>query len=193
MMRKPTPSVLSLLVLAVISAVAVGGWFGVVAPKQSQANDLNVQVAAVQAQLDLARLQAHGRQKPGAATTTVTLAALRETMPDSLEMPTILRQLSAVGRLTGVDIDSVTPQVGTVASGYVSVPLTVVVQGPYAAVQRFLLRLRSSGATATRVHATGHLFALDSISVAPGGTGTQVIVTLGVETFVYSGAIEGAN
>ena len=109
-------------------------------------------------------------------------------------MPTVLRQLLHAARQADVRLDSLTPQAATAQSGYSTVPMDVVVTGRYFAVQRFLKDLRTqAGLSGSRVHASGRLFSVDSVSLAAGEDQLpQLAATIHLNVFTYSGSAGAA-
>jgi hypothetical protein len=102
----------------------------------------------------------------------------------------VLRELLRAAHHADVRLDSLTPQASTVQSGYSTVPMDVVVTGRYFAVQRFLKDLRTqAGLSGSRVHASGRLFSVDSISLVAGEDQLpQLAATIHLNVFTYSGS-----
>jgi type II secretion system (T2SS) protein M len=104
-------------------------------------------------------------------------------------MPLVLKQVQKLAETSNVRLDSFAPTTATPLSGYESVGISVSVGGRYAAVQKFLKRLRASaGSTSGRIHATGRLYDVDKVSLTPGGLApNELTAAVNLSTFVYTG------
>ena len=191
MKDKLTPKVVAALAAAAVAAVALVGWFGVVSPQHSKAAELDTRIADAKTQLVVLNAS---RQSPSGSARGASALVLARAMPRSVAMPTVLRQLLRAARHADVRLDSLTPQPATAQSGYSTVPMDVVVTGRYFAVQRFLKHLRTqAGFSGSRVHASGRLFSVDSVSLAAGEDQLpQLAATLHLNVFTYSGSAGAA-
>jgi Pilus assembly protein, PilO len=188
MKDKFTPKVVAALAAVAVAAVALVGWFGVVSPQHSKAAELESRIADAKTQLVV--LNASTQSPSGGSTRGASALVLARAMPRSVAMPTVLRQLLRAARPADVRLDSLTPQAATAQSGYSTVPMDVVVTGRYFAVQRFLKDLRTqAGLSGSRVHASGRLFSVDSVSLAAGEDELpQLAATIHLNVFTYSGS-----
>jgi len=189
MKDKLTPKVVAALGFVAIAAVALVGWFGLVSPQRSKAASLDQQIADARTQLLVAKASA--RHKPGAKSEPVSSAlVMARAMPQRVAMPAVLRQLLNAARKANVRLDSVTPQAPTVQSGYSAVPMQVIVTGRYLPIQKFLRQLRTqAGVVGSRVHASGRLFDVDSVSLAAGEDGLpKLAATIQMNVFTYDGS-----
>ena len=188
MKDKFTPKVVAALAAVAVAAVALVGWFGVVSPQRSKAAELDSRIADAKTQLVV--LNANTQSRSGGPTRGASALVLARAMPRSVAMPTVLRQLLRAARHADVRLDSLTPQASTVQTGYSTVPMDVVVTGRYFAVQRFLKDLRTqAGLSGSRVHASGRLFSVDSVSLAAGEDQLpQLAATIHLNVFTYSGS-----
>ena len=111
-------------------------------------------------------------------------------MPPDVQMPLVLRQVERLAETSNVRLDSFAPSTATPLSGYEAVPIAVSVAGRYAAVQRFLHRLRvQAGSSGGRIHAAGRLFDVENVALTQGGaTPNELTASIGLSTFVYTGA-----
>jgi Tfp pilus assembly protein PilO len=184
-----TPRILALVAAAVLAAVALGGWFGLVSPERSKAHSLGAQIASERARLTVAQLVARSAKKPGKPKST-GIGQLDRAMPTSLQMPGVLRQVQRLASASHVSLDSFTPSASTPAANYDSVPIDLSVTGRYASVQSFLHGLRvQAGASDGRVHASGRLFDVQTVDLTPGAdTPSQLTAAITLATFVYTGA-----
>jgi Tfp pilus assembly protein PilO len=183
-----TPKIVALAAAVVIGLVALGGWFGLVSPQRSKADSLDAQIADEQAKLNVAQLLA--RSQTGSKGQTTGAEQLAIAMPSSLQMPTILRQVQRLAHSSDVSLESFTPSSPTDLAGYQAVPIDVTVNGRYAAVKRFLHKLRvQAGSSGGRIHATGRLFDVQTVGLTPAATETaDLSASIRLAAFVYTGA-----
>ena len=183
MKDKLSPKVVGALAAVAIVAVGLIGWFGLVSPQRSHASSLDREIQDARTQLMVAKAEA----KPGRkAKANASERQLRRAMPRQVAMSGILRQLLLVSKRTGVQLDGVTPQAATPASGYDAVPMDVVVAGRYLPIQRFLHRVRTQTRVAgDSVHAKGRLFSVDSINLAADEELPRLTATIHMNAFVY--------
>jgi Tfp pilus assembly protein PilO len=188
MKDKLTPKVVAVAAAVAVALVALIGWFAVVSPQRSKASDLGRQIADAQTQLALAKADARSNRSAKAG---VSARLLARAMPDQVAMPQVLRQVQRAAHRAHVRFDGITPQAATTLNGYQAVPMDVVVAGRYSAIQRFLHLLRSQARVAgDRVHASGRLFGIDTVSLAADSEGglPKLIATIHMNTYVYSGS-----
>src|SRR5204863_9677921 len=116
------------------------GYLALVSPQKSKSHQATEQIQALQAQL----LALHQKPPKPISPQAVDLFRLVKAMPDSNDMPGILRDLSRLARSSKVRIQTVTPadQV-PLTLGYGALPLTVSLEGKFGDVSRFLARLRT--------------------------------------------------
>ena len=165
--------------------LAVAVWVFVVAPKRSQAADLGAKIAAAQQQLAAQR-------SSRAPLTGISPAEVRDlgfAMPDGTQMPSLVRQLDRFARLAGVTLDTVTPQPETGGAGYKSIPLSVVVDGKFFGIRKFLSLLRNGvRVRGSEVHGTGRLFDVQAIDFQQStDTRPDVRATLTLQAFAFAG------
>jgi Tfp pilus assembly protein PilO len=103
----------SLLAGVLVLAILAAGWFLLVAPKRTQAADLENQVVSQEeanARLvaDLEMLKAQQAELPEQR---AELAVMRKQIPDNPALPTLVRSLTDAGRKVGVSIDTMAPAV----------------------------------------------------------------------------------
>ena len=184
MKDKMTPTVVAALGAAAVAAVALIGWFALVSPQRSKASELDRQIADARTQLVVAKATPRGDKGSGASAVVLSRA-----MPRNVGMSAVLRQLVRTSHRVDVRLDSVTPEASTVQTGYSTVPMTVVVTGRYAGIQRFLHELRTkAGVVDSRVHASGRLFSVDSVNLAAGEDKLpQLAASIHLNVFTYSG------
>lgn len=143
-----------------IGIILFGGYALVLSPKRAELADLRSQRVAAQQQIavlhsQLAQLDAMARRLP---IQQRRLAAFATKFPPTVALPDLIRNLTADAQATGAAVTVLTPSAptlpGTAASGtgapvppasgsgtaasYVTVPLSVTVEGSYAQLTQFL-------------------------------------------------------
>ena len=116
----------SLLATILVAAILAAGWFLLVAPKRTEAADLQKQTSrqdSVNASLEQ-QVQILMAQQAELPQQRAKLAVLRKQIPDNPALPTLIRNLTASGRKTGATIESLAP----------SLPVALAVAQPVAPV-----------------------------------------------------------
>jgi len=181
---------------AVIAGVVVGllvyglaGYFLLISPQRGKAADLKKETAATEQQIEQYRmLEAQAKASPPIR--VAELFRLTKAMPDTVDMPGVLLELSRVARDSGIEFDSITPQAASAQSGYSSFPITLEFDGNYYELADLLFRLRSL----VRVHegrldAQGRLFVVDTISFSESEHSfPRIKASIQVHAFVYGDA-----
>jgi len=175
--------------VALVLAVVAGGWFMVISPKRAQAATLDLQVAATQSQIALARVSAtHPRSHAGVP----ELFRLATAMPDRVDTAGAILDLVAVGHAAGVSVDGIVPLGPTAATnGYQSASLTATVSGRYSQLTAFVAGLERlvvvKGGKISKV--SGRLFGVDGIEFSEGDAHfPQIKATVKLETYIFSPA-----
>ncbi len=181
-----SPRIFAVALLATVVAIAGAAWFVTIAPKHSDAAKLE---AAIQA--DQTRLAAAARvqQVPKATqkAKAASVSQLEAALPDELAMPQVVDQLNGLAVQAGVTLDTVTPQAATVGIGYESVPLTVVVDGQFFGVKRFLQLMRTQVSIGkAKVHASGRLFDVQGFQLNQTEPAPTVSATINMEAFYFA-------
>jgi len=174
----------ALAVGALIVVVAAAAWLGVVSPKRSHASKLKSDVTTAQTDLATATHTAAAANKEAAE---AALTAL----PGDSDQPGILDNLNALGKKSGVTIATVTPNLSTVTAN--AVGLSIIVNGKYFQIANFLHRLRTQVRVGDGGHvvATGRLFDVQSVQLAPGTATTtpgQLAATIIANASIFAPA-----
>jgi len=105
----------TVLVIVCVVAAILAPWLLVIQPKQDQASKLQSQITAEQSKLDSARAQlASGASARAAfASSYTTLVRLGEAVPTDDNTPSLIYQLQAAAKATGVDFQSLTFNAGS--------------------------------------------------------------------------------
>lgn len=184
MSKVSTSAKLALLGAALLVAL-VAGWFLVIAPKRSEASKLRTQIDDTRAQIVAA--QNPGSTPQGPTIHVADLFELSRAMPDQVDVPGVLLQLSDIAAATGVTFQSITPHDPVSLGAYERIGIDLVFQGHFYDLSDFLYRLRNLvGVHQGVLDATGRLFSVDSISFDEGELQfPQVKATLTVSAYVF--------
>lgn len=184
MSKLPTSAKLGLLVAAIVTAL-VAGWFLVIAPKRSETTKLAKQIDETRAQIATAHAGRSPSQAP--AIRVADLFKLSRAMPNTVDIPGVLLQLSHVAAETGVTFQSITPHDPVQLGGYQQIGIDLAFQGRFYDLSDFLYRLRNLVSVHEGVlDATGRLFAVNSIAFDQGDVNfPEVKATLTVSAYVF--------
>jgi hypothetical protein len=176
-----TALVLSALAVVVVAAV---GWFMVISPQHTKANQLDTQRAAVDSELAVDRQLV---SKPSETKTKATLAAAKRALPDQPEVSDILRQLAGFATTSRTELDGISPAAAVPGTGAETIPISLQFKGRYFGLQHLLRLLRTSASSkGERITATGRLYTVDSISFGGAGEDGVLEATIKLNAFVYS-------
>jgi Tfp pilus assembly protein PilO len=173
----------------------VVGWFLLIGPLQARASDLRAENVSAQESNDLlelkiAELKAQAATLPEAE---AELATIQRQMPDSAQMPQLVRDLNRIAEESGVDLTAVTPGAATAlseesdtsksssgssttASQVVRIPLSVVVVGDYFQVVAYLQKLQTQLSRVILVSGIG-ITEADSSASSSGTEAINVTIT----------------
>ena len=101
----------SLLTAVLVVAVMAAGWFLLVSPKRSEAADLQQQASGQESENArlVQKLEVLKAQQADLPRQRARLAILETQIPDNPALPTLVRDLTAAGRKTGVQLGSLAP------------------------------------------------------------------------------------
>jgi Tfp pilus assembly protein PilO len=162
--------------------IGMVGYFVLVSPQKARSHRASEQLASLEAQL----LAAQKTPPKHAPVQAVDLFRLVKAMPDTNDMPGILRNLDRVARASHVSIQTVTPgaQVALPA-GYGALSLTVAMEGTFTNISSFLSKLREQVRIGEKnLYVTGRLLVPNQVQMT-SKDGKSVIATLTVDAFVY--------
>jgi Tfp pilus assembly protein PilO len=166
------------VVAGVLLLVTVLGYFVLISPKRSTASDLKQQTAAVQTQIDQNRNSAFKQALP--AVRAASVFSVAKAMPNQVEMPNVILQLSQLAGASGITFDQVTP--GTAASTdvlltpdttdpFAAEPVQVTFTGTFYNMVAFLMRVRNLVRVENgKLEAQGRLFDVSDIEFCVVGT-----------------------
>ena len=184
MSKQRTEVKVALVALGVLLGLVVG-WFLVVAPKRHYAADLKQQIADTRDQISVAQ----GVRTPTAPPPirVADLFKLSRAMPNTVDIPGVILQLSGVAADTGVKFESITPHDPVSFGAYQQVSVDLSFEGRFYDLSDFLYRLRNLvGVHEGVLDATGRLFTVDQISFTQGAKSfPQVKASLTVSAYVF--------
>jgi type IV pilus assembly protein PilO len=189
--KQLAPDALIGIIVGVVLVVGLAGWFLLVHPQGSKLKDLKAQAADVQAKIDAYHQQVTAaRSAPKIEVADVY--RLAKAMPDTVDMPDIVLELSQLARDTGIRFDSITPQPVAAVGSYSVLPISVTFQGNFYNLADFLYRLRAlvrSRVTnqGVQLDATGRMFSVDTLTFNESTLKfPRIQATLVIDAFVYA-------
>lgn len=183
-----------LLIVVLVAAAAVAAfWFLALAPKREQAAQLQQQIVAKQTELDTARRQVATYERARAAYSSnyAAVARLGKAVPADDDVRSLMVQLDAAARRSGVDFDvidvgkgasvatgasaadaprpvNVIPGASENPAGFSTLPMAFSFRGSYFELSGFFTRLeRFVTVSNQRIDVTGRLLILQSLSLVP--------------------------
>ena len=184
------PGALIGIIVGAVLVFGLAGWFLLVRPQGAKVTSLKAQATEVKAKIDAYHQQvAAVRAAPKIEVADVY--RLAKAMPDRLDMPDLLLELSQLARDTGIRFDSISPQAVAPIGSYAVVPISVMFQGNFYNLADFLYRLRSLVSVhAGRLDATGRLFSVDTLTFNESTLKfPQIQATLVIDAFVYGSGV----
>jgi hypothetical protein len=176
-----TALVLSALAVVVVAAV---GWFMVISPQRTKANELDAQRAVVDTEWAADRVLV---SKPSETKTKATLAAAKRALPDDPQVSEILRQLAGFAAKSRTELDAITPSAAVAGTGAQTIPIALQFKGRYFGLQSLLRLMRTSAVyKGGKITATGRLYTVDNISFGGAGDDGLLSATIQLNAFVYS-------
>jgi Tfp pilus assembly protein PilO len=164
--------------------VALVGWLVLVSPQKHKAADLDMQRATVEAKItdQLAQIAAAKNVTAAPTIRVADVYKLAKAMPSSVDAPDILIEVNQVANDAGVDVQSINLS-PPAADG--TIPVTLNLSGDFFTVTDLLYRLRNLVSVRHgALEATGRLFAIDNVSLAPSGRAITATVTM--HTYSYA-------
>jgi Tfp pilus assembly protein PilO len=186
--RKPLPkvAVLGLIVVAAILVAFVGNAV-LVKPQKSKLAKIDDQITDAQTKLTQYSSElASSRGQQTAKIRTADVYRLARAMPSTIDMPDLLLELDDLAKASGIRLDSITPGSSTDGNGFQTFPLTIGFTSDFYRATDFLFRLRTLVAVRHgQLEATGRLYSVTNVTIAPAQTGHELTVTATVQAYVY--------
>ena len=174
-------------------------------PRSEKVNALDADASRLRAEQTALRLTITGLEKVAAQepTFTAALQRLEKLIPAGLAQPTLLSQLQAAAREAGVELISVTfgdpsvpngaPQSAVAGTVLVTMPLTVVMNGPYGGITDMLRRIETEKNRAVLVRAVAFTEADAGFPQLTGTWSGQAYALLPAEDPLLAGRGDGAR
>jgi Tfp pilus assembly protein PilO len=179
----------ALAVMAAALALAGGAWMTVVSPKHAKAAKLAGSIQADKQRLESAKRQLATQEKAAKAK-RAQLSTLEAALPDTIAMPEVVDELNALARHADVTLDSITPSTAILGTGYEAVPISVVVDGRFFAVERFLHLIRDEvQLNKQSVKANGRLVDVKSVDLEQTEPAPNVTATISMQVFYFAPSI----
>jgi Tfp pilus assembly protein PilO len=181
----PKPAAIAIVVVSLLVVTALG-YFLLISPQRSKSSELEKQTASVQAQIQQLRIQTT-QVRQTQPIRVADLFRVSKAMPSTDDMPGVLLELNRIAREAGIRFESITPQEGADAGGYLRRPIDLVFDGNFYELSDFLFRLRSLVRVRSgQLEATGRLFTVNSLTfVESERQFPDIKATLSVSAFVY--------
>jgi Tfp pilus assembly protein PilO len=172
----------AVVVAGALLLVTVLGYFVIIAPKRSTASSLKHQTAQVQAQIN--RNRGNGFSQALPAVRAANIFRLTKAMPNQVEMPNVILQLSQLAQQSGINFDQVSPGASATASSltgtadttdpFAAEPIEVAFTGSFYDLLAFLQRVRNLVRVDNgRLQATGRLFDVSDIEFCVMANGSS--------------------
>ena len=182
------------LVATLLLLVLLMGYFTLISPKKSTAADLKQQTAAVQGQINHNRSSAFTQALP--AVRSASVFSVTQAMPNKLDTPDVILELSGLAQESGISFDSLTPQGASSAltttspDPFAAAPIQATFTGSFYNLLTFLQRVRNLVRVQNgKLFTAGRLFDVSSVTLAQGTNGwPQVTATLMINEFVPQAA-----
>ena len=171
----------ALVAAVVVLAVLLLGWFVLLSPQRSKISSLDTQIAGTQSQI--ASTQAYVSSS-STKRSIAQLPRLKAILPDDVRMSQILRQLSAMATVAGVQLDSITPSPPAPLGNAQASAIQLTVEGHYAGLESFLHLVRAKArVVGTTISGKGRLYSVSGVqfnsgATAGGGTAITAAITL---------------
>lgn len=187
-LRSLSQRVQNALAIVALLGVALLGYFLLIAPKRSAAAALENRVEQTQAQIDDRRAKARPTSTPAPLDIAEVFRATRA-IPDEAAMPELIFELSRIASDSGVSFESITSGPPVERTGLRAVPLTLVADGTYLGMSRFLARIRRLvRLDGGKLRARGRLLTVESVSLAEStDRSSSIHATLMLNALVYGG------
>ncbi len=181
----PKPAALAIVIVALLVFSALG-YFVLISPQRSKSAELAEEAYALQSQIQTLRI-ANAQVRKTEPIRVADLFRVSKAMPDTDDMPGVLLELNRIARETGIRFESITPQEGADAGGYLRRPIDLVFDGNFYELSDFLFRLRSLvRVRGGQLEATGRLFTVNSLNfVESEREFPRIKATLNVSAYVY--------
>jgi Tfp pilus assembly protein PilO len=198
---------LRILIVAVVAFGAVGGyWKLVLAPKRAQVAELDQQIATQKAQLAQTQslIATYQGAKDEYQTNYATVARLGKAVPVTDDTRSLVVQLDAAAKRSGVDFDSINVNgsaggdgaavaPGAInAGGFSAMPFSFSFTGDFSTLGNFFTRLEQFvSLKGDRIKVNGRLLRVESINLTPATDGWPGLsAQIGASSYIVPEAAE---
>jgi Tfp pilus assembly protein PilO len=186
-----SPARIAAAILVALGLAAAGGWFLLVSSERSEATKLESEVNA--ARTALLQKQTELNAQRGIAGVAPP-DMLERALPDELNLPAVMDQLSRLGDETGVSFAVITPGAPVGGAGFTVTPLETQFHGNWTQISAFVSRVRKLVSFQDgRLKADGRLYSIRKVDLAEGqGKFPDLTASLTIDVFQYTpGATTG--
>jgi len=179
---------------AVNLLVVMAGWLVLVSPQRLHAASDAQKAQGVQSQIaQLSATESPAAVRKPPVIHTAPLYELAEAMPSILDEPDMLLTIDQVARAAGAHVTTLSPSTSLQGeNGYTLQQVSLVVDGSYAAITQFVHALRTLVSVKNgALEASGRLFSIDSLELAPQSSGSGLVATMTLDAYVF-GEVAGA-
>ncbi len=194
-----------ILIVAVIAAVAVGGyWKLALAPKRAEAAELEKQVAVKQAELAQTQglIATYEGARDAYKSNYSKVVNLGKAVPSDDDTRSLVVQLDAAAKRSGVEFDTINvngssgaaavPGTATLAPGAINagalsaMPVSFSFSGEFGSLGRFFSRLeRFVSLKGEEIAVSGRLMRVESITLVPGDDGwPSLVAQVGASSYI---------
>jgi Tfp pilus assembly protein PilO len=143
--------------------IVAAAWFLLISPQKSKAQELDAQVSTARAELSQRRL-ALAQPSASVRVRPSDLFRLTKAMPDDAGMPEVLLELNRLAASNDLDFRSIAPSSPLPGTGYVAQPVSVVLEGRFGNISRFLGDVGSLVTVRNgRLDSRGRLYAITQV------------------------------
>jgi hypothetical protein len=169
--------------------VIAAGWFLLVSPQRSKAEELDTSISEARSELSQRRIalgspSVNVKVKPG------DLYRLTKALPSSTDIAGIVLDVNRLAGRNKLELRSIAPSGQQAGTGYTAQPLGVVVQGRFGDISRFLGDLRSLvGVRKGRLDARGRLYSVSGVDLTEPDTDLKfpvVKATVTINAYTFS-------
>lgn len=168
----------------VVVLLLVAGWFLLIAPQRTEAQDLEAQAAGTLQENDrlTAEIQTLKAQQKQLPKWQAQLAELQSQIPASPAMPSLIRSLSSIAKSSGVSLESMTPAAPVLTPGTLSAQeVQLAVSGGYFEIQRFVNNLER----------LNRVFLVTGLAVAEEAEVTSDAESAAADSVTLTGTVSG--
>ena len=186
------------IIAAVVAVVVIVAWYFVLlSPVRTKIGTLQRQVNSEQiqkqsAELTLQRLEQYKKTAPQSRADLVRLSKM---LPQDTEIPSLIVELTATTRASGMDFVGITPSAPVPGTPFSVQPLSLSVTGGYFDLEDFLYRLENYVEYRNDDFlVTGRLLQVTGLQIGAGPAGLpQLSVGITIDAYLWTGTGAGGG